>query len=61
MIKERIQQIVEDPLFPQMTGLVLGSVIGVMVALAISDKAEQYEALLIAEELLEVDNGETQD
>lgn len=61
MIKEKIQRIVEDPLFPQMTGLILGSMLGVVAAVVISDRAEQYEALLMAEELLEADNEETKD
>lgn len=61
MFKEKIQRIVEDPLFPPITGLVLGSLLGVVAAMAISDRADQYEALLMAEQSLEVNNGETQD
>lgn len=56
MIKERFQQMTEDPLLPQKVGFILGATLGVLLGLAVSAKADEYEAEL---ELLEVENGET--
>ena len=45
-----------DPLLPHKVGIVAGTVIGIVLGLIVSDKADQYEVQIIEEE----PNGETE-
>lgn len=53
---EKIRSLSEDPLFYHKVGLLSGAVVGLLVGLYISGKAEDYD-MSVLEEVMEVGDG----